>query len=129
MRSDDKLEFLKLMVGIFAAGDVPSNDDSLVHQIHIVTDFLSQVREEMDVYFKIAPKVERYFDLWDSEKENRRNPKYVEDAVTGELVLESQLVESTFCKIEKEVWSKVAAFRGPPLPSRLLQFSLEPCNG
>ncbi len=45
MRSDEKLEFWKLMIGIFAAGDVPSKDESLVHRIRIVTDFRDKVLE------------------------------------------------------------------------------------
>jgi len=127
MRSDDKLEFWKLMTGIFAAGDVPSNDDSLVHQIHIVTDFLSQVREEMDRYYKVAPRTKHFFDLDALEKENRRNSKFVENRFTGEWVLESELVRRSFEKFEKQVYFDVARFNYPlsNLEDRLKVLKLE----
>ena len=113
MRSDDKLAFWKLMAGIFAKWGVPSNDEGLVHQIHIVTDFRDQLLEEMDRYYKVEPKTKRFFDLYDLETKNRRNAKFVEDRWTGERVLESELVRRSFNKSEKQVYFDVARFNYP----------------
>lgn len=127
MRSDEKLEFWKLMAGIFAEWGVPSNDDGLVHRIHIVTDFRDQVREEMDSYYKVEPKTKRFFDLYDLETENRRNAKFVEDGFTEEWVLESELVRRSFNKFEKQVYFDVARFNYPlsNLEHRLKVLELE----
>ena len=109
MRSDEKHELWSVLAaGVYAEEELPSDNNRLVQKIREIRYFLSQVQEEMDGYFKVAPKVKRYFDLLNSEKENRRNPKYVEDAFTGELVLESDLVKSTF-DFDKV---KVTRFRG-----------------
>ena len=127
MRSDDKLAFWKLMAGIFAKWGVPSNDEGLVHQIHIVTDFRDQLLEEMDRYYKVEPKTKRFFDLYDLETKNRRNAKFVEDRWTGERVLESELVRRSFNKSEKQVYFDVARFNYPlsNLEHRLKVLKLE----
>ena len=61
------------------------------------------------------------------EKENRRNAKFVEDGVTGEWVLKSELVRRSFNRSEKQVYFDVARFNYPlsNLEGRLKVLKLE----
>jgi hypothetical protein len=113
MRSYEKYERWVTLAKGLAEKDIPKDDKKLMDEIHKVEKCINEVREEMDRHFKLAPQVKRYFDLLKSESENRRNPKYVEDALTGNLVVESLWVWLDFSKFEKRVYGDVAKFNYP----------------
>ena len=113
MRSDEKYDRWVTVANGLTKEDIPKDDQELVDKIQEAEECINQVREEMDRYFKLAPQVKRYFDLLKSESENRRNPKYVEDALTGDLLLESLLVSLDFNKFEKRVYGAVAKLNYP----------------
>ncbi len=113
MRSEEKYDRWVTLAKGLAEEDIPKDDQELVDEIHRVEKCINEVREEVERYFQLAPQVKRYFDLLKSESENRRNPKYVEDVLTGDLVVESLLVSLDFSKFEKRVYGDVAKFNYP----------------
>ena len=113
MRSTEKYDLWVILANGLAERGIPKDDQELVDKIQEAEDYINQVREEMDRYFKLAPRVKRYFDLLKSESENRRNPTYVEDAFTGDLVRESHLMWLSFIKSDSRVWADVAKFNYP----------------
>jgi len=113
MRSEEKYDHWVTLANKLAEKDLPKGDQELLDEIHRVEKCINEVREEMERYFQLAPKVGRYFDLLKSESENLRNPKYDEDAFTGDLALESHLVWLSFDKSEGRVHGDVAKFNYP----------------
>lgn len=113
MRSEEKYDRWVTVANGLAKEVIPKDERELVDKIQEAEEYVNQVRKEMDRHFKLAPQVKRYFDLLKSESENRRNPKYVEDALTGDLVVESLLVSLDFNKLEKGVHGDVARLNYP----------------
>ena len=113
LTSDEKHELWVIMADKFAQADIPEDDQQLVNEIEEVHEWLTQVEEEMDEFFKLAPRVKDYFNLYRQEIENRRSPKYVEDVLTGDEVLESELVRRSFRKFDTQIYGDVAKLNYP----------------
>ncbi len=102
------------MASKFAKAAIPEDDQRLVNEIEEVQEWLTQVEEEMERFYELAPKVKRYFELYHQELlENRRSPKYVEDVLTGDEVVESHLVRRSFRKFDTQIYGDVAKFNYP----------------
>jgi len=91
---------------------VPSDPSVLKQRIQQVEDLIRQIREEMDRFYEIAPRVKKYHDLHDAEMyENEYH--WIEDPRTGDEISASRLVWDSFDKQDKKIWSSVCKFRHP----------------